>query len=141
MSGVADVFSNRKRSEIMSRVRSTGNRATELALMILLRRHRISGWRRGARLFGNPDFVFPKQHLAIFVDGCFWHGCPTHATHPASNKKFWETKLTRNKSRDLLVVRTLKQRDWRILRIWQHELSRQNEKRLVAKIHRAVGLN
>jgi len=72
---MADVFSARKRSQIMSRVLGRGNKATELALIVLLRRHQITGWRRAARLFGKPDFVFPKHRLAVFVDGCFWHGC------------------------------------------------------------------
>jgi len=135
---MADVFSRRKRSEIMSRVKSSGNRATEFALMTLFRRHRISGWRRRARIFGNPDFIFPAQRLSVFVDGCFWHGCPRHSTHPSSNRAFWRSKLAGNKRRDRLVSRTLKQRGWRVLRVWQHELSRRNEKRLAARVRRAL---
>ncbi len=133
-----DVFSKAKRSEVMSRVRGRGNKATELAMVALLRRHRITGWRRHVRLFGNPDFVFREHRLAVFVDGCFWHGCPKHATHPASNRAFWKAKFARNKARDRLVVRTLRQRGWRVLRVWQHELVRQNEARLRRRIQRTL---
>jgi DNA mismatch endonuclease (patch repair protein) len=122
---MADVFSKRKRSDIMSRVKGRGNKATELAMVALLRRHGITGWRRHARIFGNPDFVFPKHRLAVFVDGCFWHGCPKHATQPASNRAFWREKLARNKTRDRLVTRMLKQRGWFVLRVWQHELKKE----------------
>ena len=75
-----DVFTKAKRSEVMSRIRGRGNKDTELALAKLLRRHRITGWRRNQPVFGKPDFVFPKLKLAVFVDGCFWHGCPKHAS-------------------------------------------------------------
>jgi DNA mismatch endonuclease (patch repair protein) len=136
---MADVFSSRKRSQIMSRVRGTGNKATELALITLFRRLDVSGWRRGARLIGKPDFIFPKRRLAVFVDGCFWHGCPKHGTQPANNRAFWKEKLARNRDRDQSVTRSLKRQGWRVLRIWQHELSRRNERRLVDRIQRAIG--
>ena len=136
---MADVFSRRKRSKIMSRVRSKGNKATEIALITLLRRLGISGWRRGVRVFGKPDFVFPEHRLAVFVDGCFWHGCPKHGTQPVSNTAFWKAKLARNRSRDRSVARTLKAGGWRVLRIWQHEFSRRNERRLIRRILRAIG--
>jgi DNA mismatch endonuclease (patch repair protein) len=74
-----DVFTKRKRSEVMSRIRGRGNKETELALAKLLRKHRITGWRRNQAVFGKPDFVFRRQRLAVFVDGCFWHGCPIHS--------------------------------------------------------------
>ena len=119
---MSDVFSKQKRSEIMSRVKSRGNAATELRIIRIFREHGITGWRRHIALFGNPDFVFPKARLAVFVDGCFWHGCPTHGGGPASNRAFWERKLARNLSRDRLVNRTLRKRGWRVLRIWQHDL-------------------
>jgi DNA mismatch endonuclease (patch repair protein) len=135
---MADVFSPTKRSEIMSRVRGRGNMATELALVSLLRRHRITGWRRHVRLFGNPDFVFAKSRVAIFVDGCFWHGCPKHATYPTTNREFWIAKLSRNKSRDRRALRVLKGRGWCVLRIWQHELSTKNEQRLLRRLRNAV---
>lgn len=137
---MADVFTKAKRSQVMSRVRGRNNKATELAMVVLLRRRGVTGWRRHVRLFGNPDFVFPKERVALFVDGCFWHGCPKHATRPASNRAFWEKKFARNRIRDRLVTRTLKQLGWRVLRVWQHELARRNEGRLISRLAHALGL-
>jgi DNA mismatch endonuclease (patch repair protein) len=129
-----DVFSKAKRSEVMSRVRSRGNKDTEVALAKLFRRNKITGWRRNRKIFGKPDFVFPKIRLALFVDGCFWHGCPKHETKPKSNRAFWRRKLSANKKRDRLVNRTLRRAGWRVLRIWEHELVRKNEARLLQRI-------
>ena len=119
----------------MSRIRSRGNKDTELALIRVFRQHHIIGWRRNQKVFGKPDFVFPKLRLAVFVDGCFWHACPKHATKPRSNAAFWQKKLARNQARDRLVTRTLRKMGWRVLRIWEHELARKNEARLVKRIN------
>ena len=70
----------------------------------------------------RPDFVFIKSRTAVFVDGCFWHGCPKHATKPANNRLFWKKKLAGNKTRDRLVNRALHRAGWRVIRIWEHEL-------------------
>jgi|SRR5208282_1943715 len=129
-----DVFTKSKRSEVMSRIRGRGNKDTELALAKLFRRHGITGWRRNQPVFGKPDFTFPKLKLALFVDGCFWHGCPKHATKPANNRSFWRRKLSANKSRDRLVNQTLRRTGWRVLRIWEHELAKKNETRLVKRL-------
>lgn len=117
-----DVFSKDKRSDIMSKVRGRGNEATEQVLARLFRAKKIKGWRRHADVFGKPDFVFPSARLAVFVDGCFWHGCPQHGTVPVTNHAFWSQKLDRNRARDRLVNRTLTRKGWRVIRIWQHEL-------------------
>jgi len=106
----------------MSRVKSRGNAATEMRLIEIFREHKITGWRRSAPLFGNPDFVFVKSRLAVFVDGCFWHGCPHHGSLPRTNRAFWRAKLVRNKGRDKLVNKTLALKGWTTVRIWQHEL-------------------
>jgi len=132
-----DIFTKAKRSEVMSRIRGRGNRDTELALIRLFRRQRITGWRRQQAVFGKPDFVFPKLRVAVFVDGCFWHGCPRHATKPRNNAAFWRKKLAANKARDLLVTRTLRRAGWRVLRIWEHELARKHAARLIQRILRA----
>ena len=133
---MADIYSKAKRSQIMSRIRARGNLKTELALAKLLRQHRITGWRRHFKLFGNPDFVFQEYRLAIFVDGCFWHGCPKHASAPATNRAFWKKKLHQNKDRDRLVTRTLRKRGWHVLRIWQHELARKNKTRCLLRVRK-----
>jgi DNA mismatch endonuclease (patch repair protein) len=119
---VADIFSKRKRSQIMSAIRSTGNRATEVRAVAIFRECGITGWRRRQPLFGRPDFTFPKAKLAVFVDGCFWHGCRMHAQKPSSNRSYWKQKFAQNRRRDRLVGRILRQQGWLVLRIWQHEL-------------------
>ena len=136
-----DVFSKAKRSEVMSHIRGAGNKDTELRLIRIFRAHGITGWRRRRTVFGKPDFVFLNERLALFVDGCFWHGCPRHGTKPKQNAKFWREKIARNQARDRLVTRTLHARGWRTLRVWEHELPHKNEKRLLARLRRALGNN
>ena len=114
------------RSQLMSRIRSRGNKNTELALIKLLSQHHITGWRRNQKVFGNPDFIFRRSRLAIFVDGCFWHGCPKCYIRPRSNKAFWDDKFARNKTRDSRVNRELRKLGWRVVRIWEHDLPRRS---------------
>lgn len=121
---MADIWDKRKRSAVMRLIRSHGNKATELRLIELFRAQRIVGWRRNQKLFGSPDFVFRKQRVCLFVDGCFWHGCPKHGTRPKQNRRFWDAKLGRNRERDREVNRELRRGGWLVLRIWQHELRR-----------------
>ena len=121
---MADVFTKTKRSEVMSRIRGRGNRDTELALAKLFRRNKINGWRRNRPVFGKPDFIFQTRKLAVFVDGCFWHCCPKHASKPKNNRSFWRRKLARNQARDRLVTRTLRKTGWRVVRFWEHDLAR-----------------
>ena len=120
----------------MSKVKGRDNEATERRLVRVFREFGIRGWRRNARVFGRPDFVFPTARLAVFVDGCFWHGCPVHGSVPASNREFWASKLDRNKDRDKIVGRELGKAGWRILRVWQHEL--REPKRVVRRIKRSL---
>lgn len=134
---MSQLFSGLTRSELMSRIRSRGNKNTELAMVQVFRAHTITGWRRHQPVFGKPDFVFSKLKLAVFVDGCFWHGCPKHTTMPRNNAAFWRKKFTANTKRDRLVTRTLRKNGWRVLRIWEHELAQKNEARLVARLRRA----
>ena len=121
---MSDVFSKRKRSEVMAKIRGSGNASTELLLISIFRKNRISGWRRSYPIFGKPDFVFPKFKLAIFVDGCFWHGCPLprHAPIPKNKRSWWILKLERTKSRDAEVTKELKKQGWKVLRLWEHSL-------------------
>ena len=131
---MSKLFAGLTRSELMSRIRSRGNKDTELALIKLFRRHKITGWRRNQKVFGKPDFIFRQVRLAVFVDGCFWHGCPRHGTQPKGNRAFWKKKFARNIARDRLVNRALRRAGWRVLRIWEHELARKRERQLLRKI-------
>jgi len=119
---VADVFTKKKRSQVMAAVRSAGNRATELRLAAILRAHGITGWRRHQPLPGKPDFVFRRRRLAVFVDGCFWHGCPDHLRMPRDNRPYWGRKIARNVLRDRETALRLKKAGWRVLRVWEHAL-------------------
>jgi DNA mismatch endonuclease (patch repair protein) len=135
---MADVFTRAQRSAIMSRVKGRGNAATELRLVAMFKARGIHGWRRHAEVFGRPDLVFYRSRVAVFVDGCFWHGCPRHGSLPSARREFWRPKLEQNRTRDALVNRGLTDRGWRVLRIWQHELLRRNEGRLLARIERTL---
>jgi DNA mismatch endonuclease (patch repair protein) len=135
---MVDVFSPAKRAAIMSRVRGQGGERTELALARIMRRHKISGWRRHQAVFGKPDFVFWRERLAVFVDGCFWHGCPKHGSLPESNRAFWARKLVQNRARDRFVRDALRKTGWNVLRIWQHELKPKNELRVVTRIRKRL---
>lgn len=133
-----DVFSKQKRSEVMSRIRGKGNKDTEVALAKLFRANGITGWRRHYPISGRPDFAFRKQKLAVFVDGCFWHACPKHATQPKGNEMFWQTKLEANKARDRKVNRLLRANGWRVLRIWEHELAKSRQVSAVRRVLRVL---
>lgn len=119
---MADVFSKRKRSQVMAAIRSKGNRTTELRLVTILRAAGITGWRRHLRLPGSPDFAFPAARLAVFVDGCFWHGCKAHCRIPKSRRAFWRGKISRNMDRDKAAAGALRRAGWRVARIWEHAL-------------------
>jgi DNA mismatch endonuclease (patch repair protein) len=140
MSQTTDTVSREKRSDIMRAVRSRGNRVTELVLVRMLRQHKITGWRRHAGLAGNPDFVFRKQKLAVFVDGCFWHGCAKHCRMPKGNSSYWNPKIASNRIRDRQVNRMLRRTGWQVLRIWEHELAQRKQDRCMARIMRALTL-
>ena len=120
---MTDVFTSRKRSEVMSRIRGKGNASTEQRMIRLFRERGIKGWRRNRPLPGKPDFVFPKLRIALFVDGCFWHRCPKCYHKPATNADFWEAKIGRNVERDKEVNLELKKRGWKVVRVWEHELN------------------
>lgn len=74
-----------------------------------------------ADLRTKADILFRPKKVCVYVDGCFWHSCPEHGTMPASNREFWEEKLRRNQERDRSNSRLLKQRGWRVIRIWEHQ--------------------
>ena len=108
-------------------------------MIALMRAARITGWRRGVPLFGKPDFVFRAAKVAVFVDGCFWHGCPRHGRTPKSRLDFWLPKLARNAKRDRAVSRNLRASGWTVLRVWECALSRSRAGRTMARVARATG--
>src|SRR5262245_57926426 len=135
-----DVFTTTKRSQVMSRIRGTRNRDTELRMISLLRSAKLNGWRRNQKLFGKPDFVFPAQRVALFVDGCFWHrhkGCKFSYT-PKSRTEFWLPKFQQNIARDRLVTRTLRKAGWRVVRIWECQLTRSKQPRVLQRLRASL---
>jgi DNA mismatch endonuclease, patch repair protein len=132
-----DVFTRSKRSEVMSKIRGSGNRSTELALIGIFRESGITGWRRNHPLFGKPDFAFPEKRVVVFVDGCFWHGCPKHGNIPKNNREFWEKKIGGNIRRDRRVNRILRSAGWSVQRIWEHDIKKLEK--CAGKILRAIG--
>lgn len=117
-----DTISTKERSRLMARVRSTGNKSTELAFIYLATRLGMTGWRRRLRIMGKPDFVFPSSKVIVFIDGCFWHMCPTHCRVPATNRIYWITKLAANRRRDHLTTVRLRKQGWKVFRVWEHDL-------------------
>jgi DNA mismatch endonuclease (patch repair protein) len=124
---MADNLTRQQRSMTMSSIRARGNQQTEIALARLLRRAGVTGWRRHVKLPGCPDFSFATQRLVVFVDGCFWHGCPRCYRRPTTNRRYWDKKIIRNRRRDREVNRTLRKAGWRVLRVWECALVRQSE--------------
>ena len=124
----------------MSRIRSRGNRDTELRMIALFRANGIHGWRRGQLLFGKPDFVFRHERVVVFADGCFWHGCPKpkHAPSPKTRAEWWAAKLGRNKERDRLVTRALQKQGWVVVRVWECDMAAKRSLHVARRILRAL---
>ena len=106
----------------MGQIRSAGNRETEGRFLEILKLNRVTGWRRHFPLVGKPDFAFPNKHVAVFVDGCFWHGCPKHIRFPHSHRAYWRNKIAMNIRRDKRVRYRLRMQGWRVIRFWDHQL-------------------
>ena len=131
---MTDVFDGKKRSEIMKKVRSRNNKSTELKLIQVFRENSIKGWRRGYPVKGHPDFVFLDKKIAVFVEGCFWHGHDCRNTRPADNADYWTKKRERNMKHDKEITELFEKRGWRVIRIWECELKKKNRDLLMDKI-------
>ena len=132
---MADVFKKEKRSEIMSAVHSKQNKTTELRLIEIFKEHKITGWRRNYKVKGHPDFVFLDKKIAIFVDGCFWHGHDCRNTRPSDNQEYWQKKRERNIRHDKEITALFESRGWMVIRIWECELKKKNGKKLAQKLY------
>ncbi|MEB3223087.1 MAG: very short patch repair endonuclease [Candidatus Sericytochromatia bacterium] len=111
------------RSRIMRSIRASGT-APEAEVRSRLHRAGLR-FRKNATLrlpsgSTRPDIVFPRLKLAVFIDGCFWHGCPRHATHPRHNAWYWAPKLRQNRDRDARSTRELRSAGWLVRRFWEH---------------------
>lgn len=111
------------RSKIMSAVKGKGNRSTELKFCLALTDAGLLGWKLHEKLIGNPDIVFPAYKVAVFLDGCFWHGCLMCGHIPKTNHSYWKAKIERNIERDQNITAALKDLGYLVIRFWEHELN------------------
>ena len=132
---MSDVFTPKKRSDVMRAVKSKNTKTTELTMIGILKELHIIGWRRTYHLVGKPDFVFPKKRIVVFVDGCFWHGHNCRNVTPSSNSDFWNSKREYNRHHDKTVTSTLQSKNWIVIRIWECELKKKNREKLMGKIN------
>lgn len=116
---MADSFSKEVRSRIMRAVKSRGNKSTEIKLIEFFKENKITGWRRNYKLNGKPDFVFPRKRVAVFADGCFWHGHDCRNLKPKQNFDYWRKKILRNKKRDREISSYLTGQRWNVFRIFE----------------------
>lgn len=119
-----DPLTTQERSARMSKVRATKNRSTEMRVASCLIRNGFRGWKRHvADVPGRPDFCFIAERVVVFVDGCFWHGCPhCQRNMPHSRREFWKAKIESNRRRDRKIKRLLRVQGYAVMRIWEHAL-------------------
>jgi len=120
-----DKFSKEIRSKVMKSIKSKDTNIERKLRQVL--------WQLGYRyrihykITGEPDIVFIKKKIAIFCDGCFWHGCPECYKRPKSNQEYWDAKIKRNRTRAKIVNQELENDGWTILRFWEHEIHNEFE--------------
>lgn len=112
-------MSKEKRSKTMRAIKSVSQLENRVTKALWQKGFRI---RKNAKLFGKPDLSIKKYKIAIFIDSCFWHVCPIHSNKPKTNQEYWIKKLERNQERDRKVNEYYLEREWHLLRIWEHEL-------------------
>lgn len=120
---MTDIFDKKKRSEIMSKIKGK-NTKPELVISKLLKGTSL---KKHPKITGNPDFGDKKNKIAIFVDGCFWHGCEFHGTIPKTNRTFWRHKIGKNIERDIKINKILRHGGYKVIRIWEHEIKKDKE--------------
>lgn len=132
---MTDVMTKAQRSRCMSNIKGK-NTGPELIV-------RKELWRSGFRyrlhyrVLGRPDFVFVRERIAVFIDGCFWHRCPIHFREPATNASAWKAKISGNVRRDRDVDARLKDEGWEVLRFWEHQVN-DNSSHVVSRISKRI---
>lgn len=121
-----DPLDEMARSSHMSKIKNKGNKSTEIFVENALNDAQINGWiKHPKEITGKPDFFFPDQKLVLFVDGCFWHGCPVCDRRVPSNRaEFWRQKIDQNRRRDNRQHRQLRRQGYHVMRIWEHQLKK-----------------
>lgn len=100
----------------------------------ILTPYHVIGWRRNYKFLGRPDFVFPKKRVALFADGCFWHGHNCRNVNPSDNAEYWQNKIARNKARDKAITSELVKKGWKVVRIWECEIKKGEVRKLMAAV-------
>jgi len=126
-----------KHSSRMKKILAKFNKTTEEELKRTFIKHSIKGWKRHLPIPGRPDFSFRKHKVAVFVDGCFWHGCPRCFRLPKQNRAFWKAKIEGNRKRDRSVNGRLRRLGWKVLRIRECQLKK--PERVVGRVAEAIG--
>lgn len=116
---MGEKISKEQRSKNMKAIKSISKLENEISKALW--KNQIRYRRNVNSLYGKPDFAIKKYKIVIFIDSCFWHGCPLHGNMPQSNKDYWEQKLKRNITRDEEVTKHYLDKEWNILRLWEHE--------------------
>ena len=129
-----DIFTKKKRSEVMSKIRSS-NTSPELFLRVALKGNRLRYQPKG--ILGNPDFASKKHKIAVFVDGDFWHGYNWKKLGKVPPRKYWQKKIQKNIDRAKKYNNMLKKDGWKVVRIWEHEIKRNAETciKKIKKLH------
>lgn len=126
------------RSANMKAIKGLLNHTTEMRLRAYMVALGVRGWQVRPRDFlGNPDFVFPQYMTVVFVDGCFWHGCPKCGHIPKTNTAYWNAKIARNKARDARITRKLRTSGFHVIRLWECDLKSRPEV-CIGRIQRAL---
>src|SRR3989442_1573081 len=131
-----DRYDKATRSRVMAQVKKFDTKLESVLAAILAAETLTHYTKYPKELPGSPDFVFRHERVAVFLDSCFWHGCPKHCRMPRSNLGYWQTKMSKNRQRDRLQTHELRGLGWMVLRVWEHELGAAGV--VARKIRRAV---
>lgn len=134
---MADVFTKKKRSEIMSRIRSKWTRQEKMAHNYL-KGHKIKH-KMHPKMEGSPDIILKDRKIVIFLHGCFWHKCPIHYKEPKSRKSYWVPKIEANVLRDKENTKLLRKQGWKVIRIWEHDIRKLDK--LIVFTHKYKGFH
>lgn len=130
---MTDIFNKKKRSEIMSKVKNKDSKI-EVEFRKKLWKEGFRYRKNATNYFGKPDLALPKYKTVIFIDSCFWHGCPKHCRLPESNTEFWKNKIERNRQRDKEVDKYYRNINWNVIRAWEHQLKKIDISVIIKKI-------
>lgn len=131
-----DIFSKNKRSEVMTKIRSSNTKFEELFVCELKKRTKRQFKRNVADIKGKPDIVFEKEKLCVFLDSDFWHGWQFPRWKESLKNDFWREKIENTRKRDKKTTAYLRRSGWKVIRIWEHQIK--NDTEIFLKIMRKL---